>query len=189
METAKVDIRKLQLLNDRIAQCFEALNDVRLSVHAVQGLSHTSALDPRTANVYGSVQGSPFGVGYVPVSPFQPFQTVLPYQQMTTPFLGSQAYIPGTAPTIASQASAIGANPVGTWDPRLDPRFAASMVTPLGVQPLTSNPLIGIGLSHTSADPIDPYNRFAWSDPILAARVVQTFPYATFAFLPFVRTI
>ncbi len=48
METAKVDIRKLQLLNDRINQCIDALNQVRLSVH---GLSQTS----------GAAQGFPFG--------------------------------------------------------------------------------------------------------------------------------
>src|SRR6266540_1427048 len=58
METAKVDIRKLQLLNDRINQCIDALNQVRLSVHGLsQGLSHTSpqsSINP----------GSPFGFGF-----------------------------------------------------------------------------------------------------------------------------
>ena len=39
METAKVDLRKLQLLNDRISQVIEALNQVRFSVH---GLQHTA---------------------------------------------------------------------------------------------------------------------------------------------------
>jgi hypothetical protein len=33
---AKVDIRKLQFLNDRIAQVTDALNQVRLSVHGLQ---------------------------------------------------------------------------------------------------------------------------------------------------------
>lgn len=42
METAKVDIKKLQLLNDRINQCIDALNQVRLSVH---GLSHTAGIN------------------------------------------------------------------------------------------------------------------------------------------------
>jgi len=40
MEMAKIDIRKLQMLNDRISQTIDALNQVRLSVH---GLAHTSA--------------------------------------------------------------------------------------------------------------------------------------------------
>ena len=33
---AKVDIRKLQFLNDRISQVTDALNQVRLSVHGLQ---------------------------------------------------------------------------------------------------------------------------------------------------------
>jgi len=36
---AKVDIRKLQLLNDRITQTIDALNQVRLTVH---GLGHST---------------------------------------------------------------------------------------------------------------------------------------------------
>jgi len=35
MEIARVDIRKLQLLNDRINQCLDALNQVRFSVHGL----------------------------------------------------------------------------------------------------------------------------------------------------------
>lgn len=38
---AKVDVRKLQVLNDRINQTIDALHQVRLSVHGVQGLGHT----------------------------------------------------------------------------------------------------------------------------------------------------
>ena len=43
METVKVDIQKLQLLNDRIAQTLEALNMLRMSVHGIQ---HTQAISP-----------------------------------------------------------------------------------------------------------------------------------------------
>jgi len=50
METAKIDIRKLQLLNDRINSTIEALNQVRMSVH---GLTHTSQLLPNAALPYG----------------------------------------------------------------------------------------------------------------------------------------
>ena len=35
---ARVDVRKLQILNDRINQTIDALSQVRLSVH---GLAHT----------------------------------------------------------------------------------------------------------------------------------------------------
>lgn len=43
METAKVDIRKLQLLNDCINRTIEALNQVRLSVHA-GGIQHSAPM-------------------------------------------------------------------------------------------------------------------------------------------------
>jgi hypothetical protein len=36
METVKVDLQKLQLLNDRIAQTIDALHQVRLTVHGIQ---------------------------------------------------------------------------------------------------------------------------------------------------------
>ena len=62
METARVDIRKLQLLNDRINQTIDALNQVRFSVHGVQtgvgavpglGLGHTSpTVNPFFANPF-----------------------------------------------------------------------------------------------------------------------------------------
>ena len=60
METAKVDIRKLQLLCDRITQTIEALNQVRLSVH---GLTHSS-VDPRLVGGIPSagVPGLGFGI-------------------------------------------------------------------------------------------------------------------------------
>lgn len=44
METVKVDIQKLQVLNDRINQTIDALGQLRQSVHAYQpvGIQHTS---------------------------------------------------------------------------------------------------------------------------------------------------
>jgi hypothetical protein len=58
---AKVDIRKLQLLNERINQALDALNQVRLSVH---GLEHTATplsygFAPSVSPVYGMQQGAP----------------------------------------------------------------------------------------------------------------------------------
>src|SRR4051812_30434380 len=59
--TAKVDLRKLQLLNDRIAQVIDALNQVRFSVH---GLQHTSGnfvgQVPMTAP-FAAQMNSPYG--------------------------------------------------------------------------------------------------------------------------------
>jgi len=45
METVKVDIQKLQMLNDRINQTIDALSQLRQSVHAYQptvGLQHSN---------------------------------------------------------------------------------------------------------------------------------------------------
>jgi hypothetical protein len=85
MDTVKVDVQKLQMLNDRIAQCLEAFGQVRLSVHSLQpslpvagaGISHTSlpsaygntawgqspnfAVNPYTVNPYGFVPQMGFG--------------------------------------------------------------------------------------------------------------------------------
>src|SRR5438105_9850418 len=64
---AKVDIRKLQLLNDRIAQTIEALNQVRLSVH---GLQHAGGYTNPLQMGYGQQNvgqfGGQFGYGMNP---------------------------------------------------------------------------------------------------------------------------
>ncbi len=60
---ARVDVRKLQILNDRINQTIDALSQVRLSVH---GLAHTG----------------------VPPTMFQPFGMIPPTPGYPTPFAG-----------------------------------------------------------------------------------------------------
>jgi len=148
METAKVDIRKLQALNDRINQCIEALNQVRLSVH---GLSHTTPAAPFIPGIPGGVSPfaqSPLGVGYPGLGAFPPSPTYLPGFSHSSPIMGS---------------------PVAPFAPGLVP----------GLNPFT-------GLSHTS--PEESFARPAWTDPFLAARIAQTFPYAQYPF-PAVVTI
>ena len=77
---AKVDVRKLQLLNDRIAQTIEALHQVRLSVH---GLSHTSMLP---SNIPFTPTNVPFP-GYMAMPPTIPgYPTTFPTLQHT-PFI------------------------------------------------------------------------------------------------------
>src|SRR5215216_3018326 len=70
---AKVDVRKLQILNDRINQTIDALNQVRLSVH---GLGHTGGLqspfNPYTTQGFGTQQS--FGMGMPGVGPQQGLQ-------------------------------------------------------------------------------------------------------------------
>ncbi len=61
---AKVDVRKLQLLNDRIMQTMEALNQVRVSVHGIGQNPHTS---PYAQPGLGH-SSAPFG-GYGSIGP------------------------------------------------------------------------------------------------------------------------
>ena len=42
------------------------------------------------------------------------------------------------------------------------------------------------GLSHSGPEALEGYSRPAWSDPLLAVKVAQTFPYAQFAVPPVV---
>ena len=86
METAKVDIRKLQLLNDRINQCIDALNQVRLSVHGLsQGLSHTGAQS-------GVNAGSPYGLGQTGFGA-NPFLQANPFTQAgANPWFGQAGF-------------------------------------------------------------------------------------------------
>ncbi len=145
MDTARVDIRKLQLLNDRVNQCLDALNDVRFSVH---GLAHSSQ----------AVAGAP-GMG--------------PLAQDPRLTLGWGAAAVGPIPGF-SHASAIA--PVASVPASPYTGFAV----PLGaINPYTA-------LSHTGATPYDAIARSMWSDPLLATRVAQTFPYAFVAAPPVV---
>ena len=98
---ANVDIQKLQILNDRIAQALEALDQVRFSVH---GLSHTTPLDPWAGQqVQGRVPwnlGQQYNVPFTGATmPLQGIQhTTLPTQM--SPFYGAVPFsgqIPGVA--------------------------------------------------------------------------------------------
>jgi hypothetical protein len=101
METANVDIRKLQLLNDRINQTIDALNQVRLSVH---GLQHSAM--PVSQNI---------GWGYPGTLP----TSQIPVQGMTSPLGYGIAHTGSTDPRLLDPRL------FGMiQDPRLqDPRF------------------------------------------------------------------
>ncbi len=166
METAKVDIRKLQLLNDRITQCIDALTQVRLSVH---GLSHTSGLE-------GAQFGYPQNVGLDPrlagAAFAPPWTSGLSH---TTPgFAPMGGMVPGFLPGIGQPQGAFSQSPFG------QPQGAFQQ-SPFG-QPFI-NPLVG--LSHSGSE-LEAYNRPTWADPVLAAKVTQTFPYARYAAPPVV---
>lgn len=164
METAKVDIRRLQLLNDRINQCLDALNQVRLSVH---GLSHSGIAQEANPAGYPLQQDPRFADPRFTAGMFAP-----PIQ---APIWGQ-----GLAHS-APGYGAYGAIPTGFW-----PGMTPQVPNPLGFAPgqiPLANPFGG--LSHTGAD-LEGFNRPSWADPFLAVKVAQTFPYARLAVPPVV---
>lgn len=116
---ARVDIKKLQLLNDRIVQTIEALNQVRLSVH---GLQQTGA--PLGALNFGQPfvgSTSGFGLPIAPVGYNVPYAGVsgfpggLPSTNvgaLTQPFFG--APISGYTPSFSAATSNLGPS-VANW--------------------------------------------------------------------------
>jgi hypothetical protein len=163
METAKVDIRKLQLLNDRINQCIDALNQVRLSVHGLsQGLSHTSPQAGLNPGSQFQNPGSQYGPG-LPGFGANPFA-----QTGGSPF--------GFGPT------GFGQMPVGQIP--VPQGFAPGLSHTTGLSPFGQavNPY----LSAVSPESLEAAVRPIWADPFLTARITQTFPYAQFPVPPVV---
>jgi hypothetical protein len=162
METAKVDIRKLQLLNDRINQCIEALSQVRLSVH---GLSHTAG--PQPGMGVGWTPGFGFaasGIGYPQAGVGFP-QAGIGYPQagVPSPFGQGLSHTAGVGP--------VGIGPFGGFPPGISAGLSPQQSWP--------TPFIGLGgLSHSSSD--------VTTDPFLVARIAQTFPYVQFLTPPVV---
>lgn len=71
MQTATVDIRRLQILNDSINRTIDALNQVRLSVYGsvnpnalgvspISGLAHAAAQNPFVTNAFANQFVNPF---------------------------------------------------------------------------------------------------------------------------------
>ncbi len=160
MDTAKVDIRKLQLLNDRINQCIDALNQVRLSVH---GLSHTSLSQPVAgmSGMHPMAQNPAFGSGAAPSQNPLYLQGygVVP---QGNPWAAASPWLQGLSHTAIPSAGA--------------PIFLASPPGTLPVPIPGAHPLAG--LSHSSAEAFEAIPRPVWTDPVLSARIAQTFPYA-----------
>ncbi len=160
METAKVDIRKLQLLNDRINQCIDALNQVRLSVHGLsQGLSHTS---PQS----GINAGSPYGFGFAGAGA-SPLTNPLT-QAGVNPFgLGQTGFPQGQVSQIP-----------------VTPGFTSGLSHSGGLSPFVQG--VNPYLAAQSPEFLEASMRPIWADPVLTARIVQTFPYAQFPVPPVV---
>jgi len=169
METAKVDIRKLQLLNDRINQCIEALNQVRLSVHGLSGASTGVPGGIATGQNPGFEYGAGLTHSGFAQNPFaqNPFGQIGIGQNPATPFgapnvFGQVPITPGYFPGLAATGY---------------PQWTAGA---FGVNPLMA------GLTHTSPEVFEAFRRPVWTDPILTARIAQTFPYAQLSVPPVV---
>jgi len=76
---AKVDISKLQFLNDRIAQVTDALNQVRLSVHGLQQQPQLGFPQPQFPQPQMGYQPPPFGFQH---SPYAGLPSVSPFGQL-----------------------------------------------------------------------------------------------------------
>ena len=189
METAKVDVRKLQLLNDRINQCLDALNQVRLSTY---GLSHTQANVPfGQANVPFGQANVPFGAAGPMAGGLDP-RFVYGMPPITPGIGGGLSHSPFAAQMGAGLAPGIG----GVGIPFQQPfqQLQQPFQSPFQQQPFQSAAQFPIwnspiGLSHTGIETESLYNRPLWADPLLAARVAQTFPYVQYGVPPVVTGI
>jgi hypothetical protein len=102
MQTANVDIRRLQILNDSINRTIDALNQVRLSVYgavtpntfgvnpaAIGGLAHAAAQNPFVASQLANQFVNPFTSAFA-----NPITNPLtnPYATLATAGLGHTAF-------------------------------------------------------------------------------------------------
>jgi hypothetical protein len=191
METAKVDIRKLQLLNDRINQTMEALNQVRLSVF---GISHTGQMGQfggqfgGQVGQFGQVPGQMFGqvpgygFGGMPQNPY--------FAALQGGVQGQQGLMPGFSHTSGMNPYAV--NPLSQ---QINP--LAYGVNPLPQQFLGAGqwggPFGGIGqqqgiqggLGHTSPEALEQQGWYGRTiDP---SRIAQTFPFVQWGYSPFAQ--
>lgn len=150
---ARVDIRKLQQLNDRINQVLDALSQVRLSVY---GLSHTGA---QVQNPYGvqnpwaAQQGAQAGIS--------------PYATQINPLAGQIGlqHSPFN-PQVGFGAQTGFAQQIGV--PQVDPRLMA-LQSPFGAAGLGHSSPVGVEWTDQA------YMDARASDPF---RLARTFPYA-----------
>ena len=156
---AKVDVRKLQILNDRINQTIDALNQVRLSVH---GLGHSGIQNPFLSQGYGMQQGPGLQNPYL-FGMQNPLQGGGPLSQLQNQFAQQQG-VQGLGGGLGFQHSPF--TPQYT-NPFVNPFTTQNVMSPWGQvpqTPFTGQQLgglggvaggIGGGLFHSSPDIID----------------------------------
>jgi hypothetical protein len=103
MQTATVDIRRLQILNDSINRTIDALNQVRLSVYGavtpnalgvspgIGGLAHAAAQNPFVASQLANQFANPF-TNVFANSFTNPLNNPFAAQQLATAGLGHTAF-------------------------------------------------------------------------------------------------
>ena len=166
---AKVDVRKLQILNDRINQTIDALNQVRLSVH---GLGHTG-FPGLTPNPYwgqqnvGYPQGQPVGFGQM-----SGFGGQQGFGQQS--FGGPQGF-PGFGLQHSPYTNPYTTNPyINIGTPYVNP-VSSPWGGIGGIGGFATNPYLG-GLGHSTPDAVEArILEERASDP---NRITQTFPFA-----------
>lgn len=163
---AKVDVRKLQILNDRINQTIDALNQVRLSVH---GLGHTG-FTGQTPNPYWGQQPT---LGYPQT---QGFPGVQPggFGQMSSPFgqIGQQGFGQQGFPGFGLQHSPY----TNLGNPYVNPVSSPWGGTG-GIGGYATNPYVG-GLFHSN-NPELIEQRILEERANDPTRITNTFPFAT----------
>jgi len=146
METVKVDVQKLQLLNERITQAIDALNQVRMSAHGIQhtppwaygapyGVPAAQPVGVSPAfNPYAQY-GSPYAATPFGAPLFGGFQHSSPYQAS---LLGSiqQQVFPYATPYTSSVSPLV--SQLGSWSM---PYFGNGI----------SQSYLGNGISHSAA--------------------------------------
>jgi len=190
MDTVKVDLQRLQILNDRIAQTIDALNQVRLSVH---GLTHSNPYgfgqqqygQPQQQIGYPQQQvGYPQQQVWYPQQAFGGYGTpspFLPGLQHTSPWTPQYGY-PQMIPQLGFNPFQV---PYNQGIQHSNPWFQAQHV-PQWLQPQLGpqGPIgqtigqpyggFGGGIQHTSAG----------VDPMQAMWMAQTFPNALYQGAP-----
>lgn len=180
---AKVDIRKLQLLNDRINQTIDALNQVRLSVH---GLSHTAGLQGQVPGGMGlSPFGQVFGQGYGPAFAQnfgQGYGPAFGGQGLGSQGFGGQGFGGWGGISHTGGVPGYGIGMQQPWGYGMSQALAQN---PFLAQMLAVNPYLQTGISHTGPEAQWLYQQQQVQvNPYYGMRVSQTFPFAQLPLSP-----
>jgi hypothetical protein len=177
METAKVDIRRLQTLSDCINRTIEALNQVRLSVHAGNLPYAQLGLQGAGAQFLGAFPGAfpgAFGVapqlmGQVPGV----FSGIA--HSAANPFFNQFANQFGVSPwnNLAQLQNVAAQNAINNtaFNPAFNAALNGNSITPFAQT----------GLGHSAFG--STLNDFV--DPYTTARIAQTFPFVHWGYSPF----